>query len=264
MIVAENWEVVFDALALAPSGLFTDIDGTISPVAPTPNEARVDPEAAELLGVLCKRLSVVAAITGRGTEYARDMVGVPSLVYSGNHGLEEILDGAVALIPEVRPYAGRLAQIFAETRPCVTTTDVLWEDKGVTGTVHYRQAPDPEAAHAELIRVLRPVAERHGFRLYEGRMIIELRPEIEQGKGAAVRRLIERHGLRGCVFIGDDVTDVDAFRVLREMRDASQVVAVCVGVTSAETPPAVLEMSDVTVPGVPGVIELLNWLERNL
>ncbi|MDQ3327264.1 MAG: trehalose-phosphatase [Chloroflexota bacterium] len=264
MIVRENWEIVFDALALKPSGLFTDIDGTISAVAPTPDEASVDPEAAELLAVLSSRLSVVAAITGRATEYARDMVGVPSLLYSGNHGLEEVVDGEVLLIPEVRPYAGRLGQIFAEARPNVTASGLLWEEKSVTGTVHFRQSPDPVAAQEELIRVLRPVADRHGFVLHEGRMIIELRPEIELGKGAAARRIIERHGLHGCVFIGDDVTDVDAFRMLRAMRDAGQVAAVCVGVTSAETPASVLELADVTVPGVPGVIELLNWLERNL
>jgi trehalose 6-phosphate phosphatase len=264
VIAPESWELVFDALALTPSGLFTDIDGTISPIAPTPDEAKVEPEAAELLGVLSKRLAVVAAITGRGTEYARTMVGVPGLLYSGNHGLEELVDGEVTLIPEVREYAGRLDEIFTEARPRVSTPGLLWEAKSVTGTVHYRLAPDPESVQEELIGVLQPIAEAQGFRLHEGRMIVELRPAVELGKGAAARRLIERHGLRGCVFLGDDVTDVDAFRVLREMRDAGQLTAVSVGVTSAETPPTVLELADVTVPGVPGVVELLNWLERNL
>lgn len=264
VLPSEHWETVLEALLERPSGLFTDIDGTISPVAPTPDEARVDPEAADALAALAPRLDVVAAITGRATRYACDMVGVPELVYTGNHGLEEMVDGDLRLVPEAEPYAGMIAGLFARGREAVSAPGVLWEDKGVTGAVHYRQAPDPVRAHAEIVRALRPLVEGTGFALHQGRMIVEVRPTTGLDKGSAARRLIHRYALRGCVFLGDDVTDTDAFRALREMREADGLRAVCVGVLSAETPAAVLELADVTVEGVPGVVELLRWLGRNL
>lgn len=261
---SEDWEPVLEALLERPSGLFTDIDGTISPVAPTPDEARVDPEAVEALAALAPLLDVVAAITGRGARYAYDMVDVPELVYVGNHGLEEMADGELQLVPEAAPYEGQIAPVFARAREAVSAPGVLWEDKGVTGSVHYRQAPDPVRAQAEIVRALQPLVEGTGFALHEGRMIVEVRPATGLDKGSAARRLIRRYALRGCVFLGDDVTDTDAFRVLREMRDADGLRAVCVGVLSAETPAAVRELADVTVNGVPGVVELLRWLGRNL
>ncbi len=264
ILPSDEWEVVLDALLQAPSGLLTDIDGTISPVAPTPDEARVDPEATEVLESLSTKLAVVGAITGRGTQYAYDMVGVPGMVYAGNHGLEDLLDGEVTLVPEAEPYAGKIAEVFAQARPQVSSPGILWEDKQITGSVHYRQAPDHAAAHEEIVSVLAPLISGAGLVLHEGRMIVEIRPAIGLNKGAAVRRLIGRYGLRGVVFLGDDVTDTDAFRVLRELRTSSEVSAVCVGVLSTETPPAVLELADVTVHGVPGVVELLKWLDRNL
>ncbi|MDP9380047.1 MAG: trehalose-phosphatase [Chloroflexota bacterium] len=264
MSIPDEWRVVLDVLREKPAGLFTDIDGTISPIAPTPGEARVLPEAAEALAALVPKLSVVGAVTGRATQYAYEMVGVPGMLYTGNHGLEEMEDGVIRLIPEAEPYAGKVHVVFEQARPQVSVPGLLWEDKGITGSVHYRQAPDKQLAEQEIVGVLRPLAEGAGMRLYEGRMIVELRPALNLGKGAAIRRLVERQGLRGCAFLGDDITDTEGFRVLREMREAGRVRAVCVGVLSAETPPAVLELADVTVEGVPAVAALLEWLSHNL
>lgn len=263
-IPSEDWEVVLEALMRSPAGLLTDIDGTISSVAPTPDEARVDPEAAQTLKALVPKLALVAAITGRGTQYASDMVGVSGMVYAGNHGLEDMLDGQITLVPEAIPFVGKVAKVFAEARPQVSSSGVLWEDKGITGSVHYRQAADHEKARDEITRVLAPLASQVGLALHEGRMIVELRPAVNLNKGGAVRRLVQRFSLQGVVFLGDDVTDTDAFRVLHELRAHGDVSAVCVGVLSAETPPAVVDLADVTVSGVPGVVELLKWLDRNL
>lgn len=75
-------------LALRPLGLITDIDGTISPIAPSPLEARVSPACRRHLAALAKKLELVAVISGRPAVEARDMVGVEGIVYVGNHGLE--------------------------------------------------------------------------------------------------------------------------------------------------------------------------------
>lgn len=260
----DGWGLALDALRLRPAGLFTDIDGTLSPVAPTPDEARVAPEAREALGRLVGKVELVAAITGRDPRNAAGMVGLPGIAYIGNHGLEELTDGATQLAPEAEQYAGRIAPIFSEARSRVRTPGVIYEDKNVTGSVHYRQAPDPERARVELVAALAPLVEDAGLALHQGRMILEIRPATNLSKGTAACRLVERHNLKGCIFLGDDTTDTDAFRTLREMRSVHDLRAVCVGVLSPETPPAILQLSDFTVDGVQGVVGLLIWLEENL
>src|SRR5947209_20250754 len=70
-------------------GLVTDIDGVISPIAPTPKEAVVTECCRELLAALTERLPLVAILTGRAVDDARRMIDIPGLVYIGNHGLEE-------------------------------------------------------------------------------------------------------------------------------------------------------------------------------
>ena len=247
-----------------PAGLFTDVDGTISPIAPTPEEATVSPAASATLEGLSRRLRLVAAVSGRASRQALGMVGQPGLVYIGNHGLEELVNGEVRTLPEAEAYASRVSAVLGRAREQLRLPGVLVEDKGVTGTVHYRLARDPEAARAEILRVLAPLAEEQGVALRSGRMVVEIRPPLDLGKGAAVRRMVERYDLRGCVYLGDDVTDTDAFRAVREMSANGAVRGISVGVLSAETPPGVVDLSDFQVEGVDRVVELLGWLERSL
>ncbi|MDQ3856450.1 MAG: trehalose-phosphatase, partial [Chloroflexota bacterium] len=173
-------------------------------------------------------------------------------------------NGEVHLVPDAAPYAGKVAPLLDQVRARVDAQGVVYEDKGITGSVHYRTAEDPEATKRQLLEILQPLVSGTGLAVHEGRMVLEIRPEVTLGKGAAVRRLVETHGLQGCVFAGDDTTDTDAFRALRDLRASGSVRAACVGVLSPETPPAVLELSDFTVDGVPGVVELLSWLEGQL
>jgi trehalose 6-phosphate phosphatase len=83
-----------------------------------------------------------------------------------------------------------------------------------------------------------------------GRMIFELRPQLAINKGTAIRDLVHELGLRGIVFIGDDLTDLDAFRALRELRAAGEVATVRVAVLGPDTARAILEESDLTVASV--------------
>ncbi len=258
------WGGVLEALSRSPAGLLTDVDGTLSPIAPSPGEARVDPAARELLASLVGKLAVVAAITGRAPGDVREMVAVDGMTYVGNHGMEQWEDGRVLLVPEAAPYAGRVAPVLAAARAKLDIEGLLFEDKGITGAVHYRKATNPGETQARVRKVVEPLARDAGLLLHPGKMLIELRPAIELGKGAAAERLITANRLRGCIFIGDDTTDTDAFRVLRRLASAGEVTTVCVGVLSEETPPAIEELTDVLVDGVPGVVELLGWLDRKL
>jgi trehalose 6-phosphate phosphatase len=255
-------------LSQTPSALVTDIDGTISSIAPTPAEAMVDPGARAALGLLMERLSTVAVVSGRAPQDGAAMVGIPELTYVGNHGLERIAQGtpwthpvAAAAQPSI---TSALTEIESAARAAADVPWLLIENKGVTGTVHYRLAPDPTEAAALLEPLARAAADRHGLRLTFGRMILELRPALAVNKGTAIRELARDLGLRGIVFFGDDVTDVDAFRALRELREAGEAATLRVGVLGPETPPAVLAEIDFSVNGVPACAATLLALAGRL
>src|SRR5919112_3970193 len=255
-------------LRQTPSALVTDIDGTVSAIAPTPAEAMVDPGAKAALALLVERLAAVAVVSGRAPQDGADMVGLPELTYVGNHGLERITRGtpwthpvAAAAQPAI---VAALAEIESAARAAADVPWLLIENKGVTGTIHYRLAPDQIAAVALLEPLARAAATRHALRLTLGRMIFELRPALAVNKGTAIRDLAQNLGLRGIVFFGDDVTDVDAFRALRELREAGEAATLRVGVLGPDTSPAVLAEIDMSVDGVPACAATLIALAARL
>src|SRR5206468_11691800 len=86
------------------------------------------------------------------------------------------------------------------------------EDKGITFTVHYRGSPRADHAHRYLETQIVPQLERAGLASSFGRMVLEVRPPVAVDKGAAVKRLRGRRHITEILFVGDDSSDVDAFR----------------------------------------------------
>ncbi len=265
-------EAVVDAcvavLRHRPAALATDIDGTISRIAPTPGEAVVDATARAALALLSEKLAEVVVLSGRAPNVATEMVGIPDLTYIGNHGLERISRGEHWTHPAAdaaRPAVTEaLAEIERKTQLEAATPWLVIENKGVTGTVHYRLAPDALMAEA----LLRPLAvaatARHGLRLTMGRMIFELRPQLAINKGTALRDLVHDLGLRGIVFFGDDLTDLDAFRTLRELREAGEAATLRVAVLGPDTARVILDEADFTVDSVEECASVLLGIAARL
>jgi trehalose 6-phosphate phosphatase len=257
-----------EVLRQRPAALVTDIDGTISAIAPTPLEAVVHAEALLALERLTDLLEAVAVVSGRAPGDGAAMVGLGQLTYVGNHGLERIVRGAHWTHPVAEAARPAIAAALEEIRAGVHAAgEAPWliiENKGVTGTVHYRLAEDPVAAAALLEPLAAVAAERHGLRVVPGRMIVELRPALAVNKGTAIRELVTDLGLRGVVFFGDDVTDVDGFMALRALREEGLAATLSVGVLATETPVAVAESVDLHVPGVAACAAVLLELAARL
>ncbi|MBI4498609.1 MAG: trehalose-phosphatase [Chloroflexi bacterium] len=239
--------------------LFTDIDGTISPIVPVPEEGAVTPRCRAALERLASRLPLVGAVSGRAAAHARAMVGLDGLIYLGNHGLERwprsVLSPPSSATPEaLADLAARLAGL----------PGLRLEDKGPVVGVHYRLAPDPEQAREQALSAAHAVAARYGLRVAEGRRVVELRPAVEVNKGTALRALLDEHpDVRAVLYLGDDRTDADAFRALhRWAADQEGRVAVALAVLSPETPPEVQEHADYALEGVGAVERFLEWLAR--
>ena len=251
---------VVAALTQVPAGLMTDIDGTISKIAATADTARAEPRAVAALARLSTRLALVAAVSGRGAGDAAQLIGLPNMIYVGNHGLERHTAAGSQFDPQAIPYIAAVAAALAAAEHEADRTGVrglVFENKGATASIHYRLAPDPAAARARLMGLLANLPEAQILRVTEGRMVFELRPPVRIGKGEGVRALIGEYGLRGAIFLGDDVTDLDAMRELRQMAKVEGVIGVNIGVAAPEASADLAAMADIMVDGVDGVCDLL-------
>lgn len=248
------------ALASQPRlGLITDVDGTISPIVSHPDASQVTPRCRALLNALVPHLTLVAAISGRAVADVRARVGLPGMVYIGNHGLEWWADGATHTEPEAVAARSALKAALDEVRDR-QVPGMLIEDKGATASVHYRQTDDPPAVAAAFFPVIQQIATQHRLRLFQGRMVFELRPSVDVNKGSAFLHLIMKYQLDGAVYLGDDTTDVDALRAARRLRQDGACYALGVSVESDDMPAALRKTADLTVFGIQDVEAFLSWL----
>lgn len=250
--------------ATPPLLVVTDFDGTLSPIVLEPMGARIEPIARRALRRLAslaerrpRRVSVVV-LSGRLAADVAGRVRAGGVRYLGNHGIEggalargaraERLD--VAMEASLERWTAPARAVAAAVVGRLGRPDWLFvEEKGPTVAFHFRQAPDPEAAE---VAVLAAIAEAEarlggtGLATVGGRRIVELRPGAAGGKGAAMERLLEAERPGAVLVLGDDVSDAEAFRVVREARAAGRLAGLAVAVQgAAETPPAVTEAADV-------------------
>jgi len=242
-------------------GLITDVDGTISPIVDIPDEARVTPRNLDLLADLGTKLTLTAVVSGRSAEDVCQRVGLPGLIYVGNHGMEQWLDGEVIVSPTAAAYRDNLSAAIPEIKK-ILGEGMRFEDKGATLSVHYRQTSNPEKAAEELTPSIQSIAEKHGLHLTQGRMVFEFRPPVEIDKGTAFEELVKSYRLDAAFYLGDDTTDVAVFHAARQLREAEKCLAYGLGVESQGTPQAVLREADFLVQEVAGVESFLDWLSK--
>jgi trehalose 6-phosphate phosphatase len=134
------------------------------------------------------------------------------------------------------------------------------EDKEAIAAFHWRGAPDEEAAAAAVGEIAR-LAEDEGLAVHWGRKVLEVRPPVVLNKGLGIVALLRRASVTAALYVGDDTTDLDAFRELRSLAQSDVLShAVCVAVRSDEAPPELAREADLTVDGTGGVRELLEAL----
>jgi trehalose-phosphatase len=225
--------------AARPLVLLLDIDGTLAPIAPRPEEARVPDATLAVLGGLAARPHThLALVTGRAPADGRRMVPVAGAWVVGNHGAERLApDGAHEVDPAVAAYGAALREAAAELARLAGEVPGAWvEDKTWTLSLHYRQAA-PDAA-ADLVAAARDVAARLGLRAGAGKMVLEIKAPAGVNKGTAgvaLARSLGADRAPGGVFAaGDDVTDEDLFRAVRAEVARSVTVRVGAGESAAE------------------------------
>jgi trehalose 6-phosphate phosphatase len=216
------------ALRQRPSGLFADIDGTISPIVAVPQDAVVLAESREALRQLTGLVDLVCLLSGRPADDAWRMVRVDDALYVGNHGVETWLRGELLRPPEVSRHFARLARASAMIRQALAhVPGLVFEDKGIGFAIHYRREP---AAADAVIEAARRIAGRRGLEVRLQSAHVEVRAPSSVDKGTALRDLCERYALRGLLVIGDDRVDMPAFQAAREYARTTGATAVTVAV----------------------------------
>ena len=210
-------------LARGPLLLCLDFDGTISEIVPHPADARPVDGATEVLRALAShpdRLQV-AIVSGRAISQVQTMLGIDrGIVFSGTHGLEiGGADGVRHFAKGVEHAERDLAKLRSWLNEHAPAQDgFVIEDKQVAIAMHYRMVDPPIAA--ERRDALREFVDSKApaLRIMEGNMVDELLPRGVGGKGRAIRMLLDDLGKPSpwAIYFGDDTTDEDAFRELRD------------------------------------------------
>jgi trehalose 6-phosphate phosphatase len=196
---------------------FLDYDGTLAPIVDEPMEAFPHPDVPALLTSLKERYPVFL-VSGRHLRDVSLLMNEPVLPAIGLHGTQRGRNDGT--FEDLMPDALRKA--LGELRQTVPSGEgVRVEEKGPAFAVHYRQASNPEQVKEQLAEWLQDMPDT--LTAIWGKKVVELRPR-HLSKGTAVTEIASTMPERTPIYIGDDVTDEDAFRAL-----GSEAITIRVG-----------------------------------
>lgn len=226
-----DWPVWYDTVRYhAPLLVLTDFDGTLTPIVPTPDQARLPAGMKRILRALSLADGIqVGVVSGRSVSGVRQLIRLRGLVYVGNHGLEIqgprvrfVHPAAARAIPVLRRIAARGRAALREIRGAIV------ESKRLSLSIHYRLVNASRLAQFQrcVRRALAPWVGRRSVRVTRGKRVIEVRPPVAWHKGSAVDWLMKAYRCRrgAVIYVGDDRTDEDAFRAVNRHRGISIVV----------------------------------------
>ncbi|HXT47652.1 MAG TPA: trehalose-phosphatase [Gemmatimonadaceae bacterium] len=241
-----------------PLVLMLDVDGTLAPIAPRPEDAAVPPRTRALLEQLVANPAVrVVLVSGRSAPDANAIVGVRGVWTVGNHGFEILTPaGETETDADLNDQSAAITQAARELEPVVAAVHgARLENKRWTLSVHYRLAA------RDAVPALRAAVERAALglrlRVTDGKEVVEVRPAAHVDKGTAVVTMGERlHGFdpsASILFAGDDRTDEDAFRSLRARSPRAVTIRV-------DDNPEIKTAAEITLSDPAAVFEFLQWL----
>lgn len=198
--------------------VFLDYDGTLTPIVQRPEEARLAAPMRQVLRRLAARCPV-CVVSGRDRRVVQELMGMDDLVVVGSHGFEIWTPGDPAALDLGAAYRAQIERAAATLRyRLAAVPEAEVEVKHASVAAHFRRVPADRQALVRAAVDAALAASGGGLRLVPGRMVYELRPDLDWDKGKAVLHLLRSLGLDGqevvALYLGDDLTDEDAFRAL--------------------------------------------------
>lgn len=221
----DQWDQAKRKLASKPIFLFFDYDGTLTPIAKTPQRAVISEKVKELLKKLSRKPNLaLAIISGRELKDIKNIVGLKDIIYAGNHGLE-IEGPKIKFESQVSPRLKLVIRNIYENmvRSFSRIKGVLVEDKGLAVSVHYRlmDVKDMQEFLSIFSEITKPFTAGNKIKINEGKKVYEIKPMVAWDKGKTVLWLLARQQFLAeedevfPVYFGDDLADEDVFRVLK-------------------------------------------------
>jgi len=216
---SRNCSNVFDKFDEIPNKnvfLFLDYDGTLTPIAESPDNAIVTEDIHSLITQI-RAFLPVAIITGRSLENIMDIIGIRQMLFAGNHGAE-IWDGNSQVInQDIDESKQTMEHLLEQLRDSLSSIQgVIIEDKGITASIHFRMVNTQDICKMHNIFWSITDNFKDLFKITSGKKVFEIRPYGIWNKGNAVSWIWKNYGKnRTPIYIGDDTTDEDAFRAIR-------------------------------------------------
>lgn len=219
---------IFDYLKEIPLNnifLFLDYDGTLTPIVDSPEKAVMSEDMRSLI-IRLKEIISVAIVSGRSLDDLLNLVKIEKMIYAGNHGAE-IWDGNKLVIGQQLTNSKQvLKKIINELKESLSSVQgAIVEDKGITASIHFRMVDDRDLC--KLFDIFWSTADSYKglFRITSGKKVLEIRPYGIWNKGDAVKWIWENFGKKRVpIYIGDDTTDEDAFKVIK-----GKGIGICIG-----------------------------------
>ena len=190
------------------------------------------------------------------------MIKIDGVVYIGNHGLERWSEGHSKFLKDAQDYSKVIKAAIEELTPLLSTKGISIDDKRITATIHYRLCHDPQATEGYILAAIEDSPHARSLRIIQERMAIDLLPPVKVNKGTATLDLIQEYSLQGGIYLGDDLTDVDAFRAIHAACHDLDFQGFAIGITSQEMPKALAEEADFTLNEINDVECFLKWFSR--
>lgn len=198
--------------------LFLDYDGTLTPIVSRPEDALLSDEMRRIVRELASKC-MVAVISGRDLEDVKKRVSIDAIFYAGSHGFDisgpngfkNELPEAKKLIPLLKKAAGEMEEMVKEF------PGAQIERKKFSVAIHFRNVDEPQKNELKE-RVKYRCRNYAGLKLNQGKQVLDLGPDLDWNKGTAVLWLLDQLPIKNSViplYIGDDLTDEDAFAALR-------------------------------------------------
>jgi trehalose 6-phosphate phosphatase len=251
--------------------LFTDFDGTLSPIVAHPELARPLTGVPELLKRLAKRLCVVGVVSGRPAAWLVEQLRlVPTSGASegvvdayGLHGLEHTTGGGVEVAAEAAAWQERAARARDEA-VAAAIPGLNVEDKTYGVTLHWRAATDPRSVSEQATRLADRLSASTGLLPRPGKASVELVAPIGIDKGTVVATRGTAEGIERVAFFGDDRSDVAAFVAIDELRRRGAAAGLKIAVTGPEAPDELLDLADLVLATPAEAVALLVSLADRL
>ncbi len=201
--------------------LFLDYDGTLTPIVKRPELAVLSKKRRSVLKRLNKSSQVkIAIVSGRKLSDVKKLIGLDNLLYAGNHGFEIKGPGVNVVHPQakkIKPVLKKISALLKKRLKNIKGTII--ENKGLSLSLHYRLVKPKDLKKLELLFKKTVAPFKKQTKITYGKKIFEVRPKINWHKGKAVlfllKKLVKSKKITP-VYIGDDLTDEDAFKALHK------------------------------------------------